>query len=308
MILKIRYPSWANDQYAVSVNGRKIKIKEGPGSYISIRRKWGAGDQLSVDMPFSLNMQPMPDDSNRVALFYGPLVMAGDLGPAYDSLELDPLYVPGLVTKDRDPSKWLVPVVDEPNKFITHLVGKPEDVTIRPLYRIYDRNYTVYWDLYTEEEWNKHLAEVAEWRKDKTVIEKQTIDYVSPGPDTSSQSHNFKAKNPGFFEFNSQNCVEARFGWFSYDMKVVKGKPAGLMVEYWGGFPGPRKFEIRVDGKHIALEDFSSLTANKNKEIRYEIPAKLTERGMIKVTFSADDHQFAGPVFSIRTVRNIPKD
>jgi len=31
-------------------------------------------------MPFSLHLESMPDNSDRVAVMFGPLVLAGDLG------------------------------------------------------------------------------------------------------------------------------------------------------------------------------------------------------------------------------------
>ncbi len=302
LTLRIRCPGWAGDDFSVSVNGREIKKKGMKGSFIPIRRIWQNGDRIEVNMPFSLRMEPMPDDPDRVAICYGPLVLAGDLGPAYDSLSADPLYVPGLVTEDRAPSHWLVPDEREANTFITSETGRPREVTLKPLYLIHDRNFTVYWDIYTGEEWSQQLENTEEWQTNKRLIESRTIDYVIPGRGEDSQDHGFEAESPGFFEFNGQNCVESRFGWFSYDMKVDRGNPTGLMVEYWGGFLGPRKFEIMVNGELIAIEDFSGLADNENKELQYNIPAKLTSGGTVSVTFAADENHFAGPVFGVRTV------
>lgn len=303
LTLRIRYPSWADDDFLVTVNGKEIKKRSGPGSFLSIRRTWQNGDKVRVEMPFSLRMEPMPDNPDRVAVCYGPLVLAGDLGPAYDSLEPNPLYVPGLVTLDRDISDWLIPSETGPNTFVTHAAGRPRDITLRPLYRIHDRNYTVYWDLYTEDEWNLHLMETDKQQKEKSLIESRTIDYVVPGSDRESQSHGFQAERPGFFEFNGRKCVESRYGWFSYEMKVEQNKPAGLMVEYWGGFRGPRRFEIQVEGKVITIEDFTTLDEGENKELLYNIPAELTSRGLVTVTFNGSEKDYAGPVFGVRTVK-----
>ena len=49
----------------------------------------------------------MPDDSNRVAVMYGPLVLAGDLGPVNDSASNDAMYVPVMMTDKRDPRHGL---------------------------------------------------------------------------------------------------------------------------------------------------------------------------------------------------------
>lgn len=303
LTLRIRYPAWADDRFSVSVNGKKIRHRQRPGSYISVRRTWENGDRLVVDMPFTLRLEAMPDDTNRVAVCYGPLVLAGDLGHVSDSLLLDPLEFPVLVTSDRDPSGWLTATHEEPNTFKTIGAGKPGEVTLKPLYAIHDRSYTVYWDMFDEERYQKHIQELVDKKLNRSLLESRTIDRVRPGPDRSSQNHNFQADNPGIYKFNGQNSVEARYGWFSYDLKVEKDNAAGLMVEYWGGFRGPREFEILVNGQSIAIEDFSSLGTNENREIFYEIPSGFTSGGTVTVKFTADDSHYAGPVFGIRTVR-----
>ncbi len=303
LTLRIRRPAWAARGYAVMVNGKKVRVREKPGSFLAIRRTWRDGDRVEVKMPFSLRLEPMPDNPDRVAICYGPLVMAADLGPADDPLAGDPLYVPGLVTDERDPEAWLIPDEKETNVFRTHDIGKPLDVTLRPLYRVHDRNYTVYFDLYSQEKWEAHLLDVETWQEERARLDSLTIDYVVPASGHETQDHHFRVERPGFYEFNGQNAVESRFGWFSWDLAVERGKPAGLVVEYWGGFLGPRGFEIRVNGEILATEDFSGLEENEHREIRYPIPANLTSRGVVTVRFDSGGDHFAGPVFSVRTVR-----
>ncbi len=301
--LRIRRPFWATEGYTVSVNGRKIRIRGKPGSFITIRRTWESGDRVEVKMPFSPRLEPMPDNPDRVAICYGPLVMAADLGPTDDPMAGDPLYVPGLVTTERDPRRWLAPDEKEANTLHTRGVGQPIDVTLRPLYRIHDRNFTVYFDLYDREGWEAHVLDVETRQEEKARLEDLTIDYVVPAPGREPQDHNFQAERPGFYELNSQNAVESRFGWFSWDLAVEKEKPADLVVEYWGGFPGPRGFDIQVEGETIASEDFSGLAENEHREISYPIPADLTGKGMVTVCFDSGGNRYAGPVFSVRTVR-----
>jgi hypothetical protein len=89
----------------------------------------------------------MPDDTNRIAVMYGPLVLAGDLGPVSDTVIKNSDYVPVMITENRDPSTWIKPVNGKPNTFITINTGKPRDIELRPFYTIYNRRYSVYWDL-----------------------------------------------------------------------------------------------------------------------------------------------------------------
>jgi hypothetical protein len=95
----------------------------------------------------------MPDDSNRVAVMYGPLVMAGDLGPVNDTIPGDIMFVPVMMTDDRNPSEWMKPVEGKINTFMTVNTGRPRDVEMRPFYTFYDRRYSIYWDLFTDELW-----------------------------------------------------------------------------------------------------------------------------------------------------------
>jgi hypothetical protein len=147
LTLLIRYPSWAKKGIVLKVNNREEKVEYKPGSFIPIKRTWTNGDKVEIGIPFSLRIEPMPDDTNRVAVMYGPLVMAGDLGPVADTVIKANDYVPVMVTENRDPSKWMTRVEGKMNTFRTINTGKPRDVELRPFYKIYDRRYSVYWDL-----------------------------------------------------------------------------------------------------------------------------------------------------------------
>ncbi|MFZ0472866.1 MAG: glycoside hydrolase family 127 protein, partial [Bacteroidales bacterium] len=106
LTINIRYPSWAVNGIEIAVNGRKEQLKNDPGSFIPLNRKWKNGDHIEVKIPFELRLESMPDDSLRVAVFYGPVVLAGELGPVEDPSALDPMYVPVLMTTDRNPEDW----------------------------------------------------------------------------------------------------------------------------------------------------------------------------------------------------------
>ena len=162
LVLQIRYPFWAESGIEININGNKKRVKELPGSFVAIERIWKTGDLVEVSIPFSLRLEAMPDDSNRVAVMYGPLVMAGDLGPVKDTIPRDIMYVPVLMTEERDPSAWMKQVEGKINTFITDNTGRPHDVEMRPFYTFYNRRYSVYWDLFTEEGWKTRQAEYHE--------------------------------------------------------------------------------------------------------------------------------------------------
>jgi uncharacterized protein len=147
LALQVRYPSWARNGIEIIVNGNKERVTSQPGSFIPVERTWKTGDKVVIKIPFSLRLEPMPDDSNRVAVMYGPLVLAGDLGSVSDSSSKDGMCVPVMMTDKRDPSTWMRAVEGKANTFITVNTGRPRDVELKPFYATYNRRYSVYWDL-----------------------------------------------------------------------------------------------------------------------------------------------------------------
>ncbi len=304
LTLQIRYPYWAENGMDLTINGKKRKVKQKPGSFVAVSKAWKQGDKVEVAFPFSLRLESMPDDSNRVAVMYGPLVLAGILGPEKDTNVRDPLYVPVMMTSSRHPEEWTEPVEDVTNGFRTNDVGKPRDVQLQPFYGIYDKHYSIYWDLFSEDDWKAREAEYEAHLARKKKLEEMTIDFVQPGEMQPERDHNFKGErtSPGFFK--ERGFRESRSGWFSFDLEILPDQPIALVVDYWGGFPGAKTFDILVDDEVIATENISGIKDGQFIDVQYEIPENLI-RGRKKVTimFKAYPHNMAGPVFGIRTVR-----
>jgi uncharacterized protein len=147
LTLQVRYPSWAKNGIEIKINGSREHVTQQSGSFIPIERIWKSGDKVEVQIPFTLRLVTMPDDSNRVAIMYGPLVLAGDLGPVADSSAINSKYVPVLMTGKKDLSAWMKAVEGKPNTFITVNTGRPHDVEMKPFYATYNRRYSIYWDL-----------------------------------------------------------------------------------------------------------------------------------------------------------------
>jgi len=305
LTLQIRYPEWAKNGIEIKVNGKLKRVRQQPGSFVTIDRKWETGDVVAVKIPFTLRLEAMPDDSNRVAVMYGPLVMAGDLGPVSDSATRDAMYVPVLMTEKRDPSAWLSPMEGKPNSFITKNTGRPRDVEIKPFYSIYNRRYSIYWDLFNEEGWKiKQLEYKAELER-INKLKAAEIDFVQPGEMQPERNHNFQGEKTTAGIFRERPNRESRGGWFSYDMKITSDSPVALVVDYWGGFPGAKTFDILVNKKVIATENITNKKDGQFITIKYDIPEEISRgRFKVPVKFQAHPGNMAGPVFGIRTIRN----
>jgi DUF1680 family protein len=302
--LQIRYPYWAEKGMEILINGETQKVEGEPGSYVAVERKWKDGDRIEVGLPFSLRLEAMPDDPNRVAVMYGPLVLAGDLGPVNDPNRKDPMYVPVLMTQERDPAKWLEPVEDKPNTFTMVDIGYPRNVDLKPFYLIHDRRYTVYWDMYTEETWEAYQNELKAEKERLQKIESLTIDFLQPGDDKLEKSHNLQGERFSTGRFKQRRNWEAREGWISMDLKVMKDQPNILLVEYWGGSPGNKTFDILVDEKKIATENISLKKDGFFILEEYPIPQDLTQ-GKDKITVKFQAHpggHRVGPIFGVRII------
>jgi len=304
--LNIRYPMWAENGIRIRVNGKDLSIKEEPGSFVKIHRKWKSGDRVELQLPFSLRIESMPDNPNRISVFHGPLVLAGDLGPVPDPNSMDPDYVPVLMTKDPDPSHWLSPVEGSINHYMTSEVAYPRQLELKPFYRTHDRHYSIFWDTFTDQEWRAYQKEYAMEQKRKNDLEQQTVDLFRIGEMQAERDHNFEEEKTWVGEFKSKKYREAdRGGWFSFEMEVLSEGPLSLNVEYWGGYSGSKTFDILVEDQLIATENITNKAPGRFIDISYKIPVTLSRgKEKIKVTFQPNEGHRAGPVFAVRTLRD----
>jgi uncharacterized protein len=126
-----------------------------------------------MDLPMRLHMEAMPDDPQMQAFLYGPLVLAGDLGgeglteghlvgpnlrvgapnveqhgsPLAATNRTPPvpdLTIPAFRAAGPDPRSW-IRSTDKPQVFRT--TGQKQDVTLLPLNTLFDRRYSVYWQV-----------------------------------------------------------------------------------------------------------------------------------------------------------------
>ena len=50
------------------------------GFLLSLTRTWKSGDVIDLHLPLALRIRPSMDDPTMVSFFYGPVVLAGELG------------------------------------------------------------------------------------------------------------------------------------------------------------------------------------------------------------------------------------
>jgi uncharacterized protein len=170
LTMRVRVPGWLRSAPAVRINGNVLDASAAPGSYLTLRRAWKAGDRVEMGLPMHLHVETMPDDRRQQAFLFGPVVLAGDLGSdgLTDAHIVGPnlrvgapnveqngsplaavnrtppvpdLEIPTFRAPSEDPASWIKPG-DKPHAFRT--TGQKKDVTLVPLNTLFDHRYAVY--------------------------------------------------------------------------------------------------------------------------------------------------------------------
>lgn len=306
LTLYLRYPHWAERGMEIWVNGKQQAVTTQPGSFVAIHRKWKNKDEVQVKFPFTLRLETMPDDSDRIAVFYGPIVLAGDLGPADDTNATAADYVPVFMSEVRNPGAWLEAVPGSVNTFQSKGVGKPRDIVFQPFYKVRDRRYSVYFDLFNEQKWAAYQAAYQAELERKKKLEALTFDAFQPGEMQPERDHHFQGDKLNLEEnFRGKKARGAeRGGWLAFDMKVMKGQPMALVLEYWGGYTGSKTFDILVNDVKIATENISGKKDGAFLDIQYDIPEALTaNHDIITIKLMPHEGHRAGPFFFARTIK-----
>lgn len=57
-----------------------MKWQAGQDKYIAIHRKWKAGDEITLQLPMKISLEPLPDQQPYYAFMYGPIALASPMG------------------------------------------------------------------------------------------------------------------------------------------------------------------------------------------------------------------------------------
>ena len=310
--LALRRPYWAEDGFTVRINHVLMKEVPPPASYVKITRVWKQGDTVELNLPKRLRVEPLPDNPGRIAVMWGPLVLAGDLGPEVQQPDSDnesapdPTPAPALVTAADSVEIWLRPDPSKPGRFKTTGVGLKDDIEFAPLYLLPRRKYAVYWDIFTPEGWKKHSAAYEAEQKKQQDLQAATISFAQPGEMQSERDFNEQGDQSAPVVWHGQHGRSGK-GWFSLDLPTDAARPSTLRVTYGGEGRRESKVDILVDGQKVG-DHFEPARSPEQDErfvdADYAIPAKLTA-GKKKVTVrieSQEGSEIRG-IFGVRIVR-----
>jgi DUF1680 family protein len=297
--LRVRFPSWAGIAPDIAV-GDGFTLTQVEDGYLVTKGEWKNNDTLSVVFPMSLYTESMPDNPNRIAFKYGPLVLAGQLGKDMP----DPVYgTPVLLTDNKNINDWVKPV-GQSLQFEMKGVGKPFDVKLAPFYKTYDQYYSVYWDYFTNADWAGRQAEYEAEKKRQKEIEEKTVDNFRIGEMQPERDHNLKASEKSYVSdaIGRMGREARRDNYFSFEMRTNKVSSCNLLLTYIGD-DKDRKFDILVEGVKIATEDWKGGKTGKFYNVEYKIPEDLVkDKEKITVRIEANHTKTAGRVFGVRLI------
>lgn len=315
--LALRRPYWAGEGFAVKVNGRAVENVGTAGSYVRVERRWEDGDKVEIVLPKALRLERLPDNANRAAILWGPLVLAGDIGPFP---ERRPRPKPGekpapapprpatpvLVTDAASVADWIRPVKGRPGVFRTEGVGRERDIELVPFYRLHRRTYAAYWDIYTPREWEERAASLAAEEEARRKLEAATVAFVQPGQMQSERDFNQRGGT------TSPAQLRGRYGrraadWFSFDLPADAAGPLELVVTYSTDERADRAFAVLVDGQKVGEQRIRRRSPQEKEEffdVSYALPAEaVAGKDKVTVRFEGIEGLETGTVFGIRLVR-----
>lgn len=145
---RLRYPSWAT-KMEIKVNGKKVKAKKGTDGYVAISRLWKAGDRIEVSFGMRLCEEATKDDASKVALVYGPVVMAGKLDAVAHPFSNPKKYNDYYTFDFKIPAAIIDKAKYDGLKGIKHSEGlrfqAKNGIELIPFYDAHHCRYVIYW-------------------------------------------------------------------------------------------------------------------------------------------------------------------
>ena len=323
LTIRIRVPQWTKNP-TFAINGAQVKESdlEQHDGYVAPKRQWNNRDDITIHLPMSLEMELLPDAPKTVALTYGPLVLAGDLGtegihqpyqvagafPVVRIAEAIPL-LPGIVTTPAELLSHISQDRNQPMTFVTHGIGHPTEITLVPLYRLAYQRYNVYWQLLDDDGWRAYLTANRFKEEARKAFAARVLDEVWAHDANSEESHDLNAENSRAISANNFLARTATNGGFSWTLKA-DGAARVLRVGYVT--VASPKFDILIDGKQIAEDQIKRSMSNGKLTTlvkSYDIPADVAQaKQALEIRFAGRETSGTARIIFCQLLRAAPED
>ncbi len=324
--LLVRYPGWVKPgQFSVKVNGEPVNIISGPSSYVSIDRKWKAGDVVDITFPMHNSIKYLPNVPQYIALMHGPILLGMKTGTedlahliADDSRfgqyasgkKLPVNEAPILINNDINAiADQLQPIEGKPLHFtLSTRMENPIRNEVMPFFEIHDSRYMIYWLALSENSYKGYLDDLARQEQERQELESRTVDKVQPGEQQPETDHRMETDDSYVGNSNDVFYRDARDGhYFSYLMQTNGRTDLSLRLKYWGvGEWKSHEFDILIDD--VLVKEVNNTGKYRISEFKYEtypIPAEFLQgKQQIRVKFVAKPRKQIGEIYEVRLIIN----
>jgi DUF1680 family protein len=129
--VNLRVPPWA-EEASIRINGKSVQTAAYPNTWAVLHREWSDGDLIEFRMPMHLRVNAVDTfHPNRVAVVYGPVVLAQEQKPVLNLSMQHP---------DRS--------VRQANAPLQFVGSSPKSPMLKPFYGVgYATPYAIYFEL-----------------------------------------------------------------------------------------------------------------------------------------------------------------
>ena len=323
--LALRRPYWAGEGFSVSVNGHPLKQLSSVGTYVEVARKWKNGDEIKLNLPKTFYAQSLPDDTSRVALMWGPLVLAADLGDE-DTQATTPVLVSAAVPSQwiesavpqalgistdngREVPKWVTPTNAVP-RFRTRGVGRslspldtPQDVQLVPFGFLHRRLYAAYFDLLAPAQWQERAAKLAEKARQQLALEAATISFFQPGEMQPERDFSFQSEDSQPVRLQTRPGRRSN-KWMSFEMPTKAHTSLELVLSFSTEEWRTRTFDVSVNGHHLATQSVERKLPGEFFDVSYPIPVELSQQSPLSIRLQSHEGSELAALYGARLVKS----
>lgn len=318
--LKVRNPEWVDGKMSVLVNGKPYKIEDPYAEYISINRTWKHGDKVQINLPMSVSVEQMPDQSNYYSFLYGPIVLAAKTNQS----DLDGLFADdsrgGHIAKGKTIPMKDAPIVvgradelssllkKESNKPLTFHLGNvypleqySEGLEMIPFYKLHDSRYIIYWPQATKEGVDELQQKIAREEKEQIELNAITIDAILCGQQQPESDHFIKHEDSktGFWE--DIHWREAK-SWFGYQLKKHATAPSSLYIKFFDEADA-RDCEVYINNKYLCSLNVQQGNNESLKTIVVPIPFDIISNEIVNVVFKTKNSRYTPRIVEVRLLK-----
>jgi hypothetical protein len=314
--LHIRKPSWAGNDFVVSVNGTKINNAALQNNWLVVSRTWKANDVVVVHFPMKLRYETFKNNPNCIALFYGPTLLAGTVPAGVREAYVVATKKESVLAELQPASGTFATFTAPLGLFKTSLIeSENKHVVFKPMYACTENGYTSFWNFIARKKWKDELKRRKEDVQFQMSEKGRKIDEVGIYP-LSEKEHSyrsFKTYWRGWMRYNRDYRITDVDGWMEWTLKLPdfqneNAKPLELRLTLWTGDSENCAMDILVDGSKVGEYIYKKATKPQFINPVFSVPADLLKnKDRIVVRVSSQTGKRSGSVHGLALLYPLAK-